>query len=581
MRSILMSLILAVTAIFFLALGLSAQTDLPDFIDPPYRPRPTQSTIPPFEPPTGAVITVTSQADDLEKNDNCSLREAIQAANTDTRVDQCPAGDGKDLIVLESGVYTMSIEGVGEDENITGDFDILSSMVVRGAGADLTLINANSIDRVLHIHEGAEVDILDVTLSNGEPTYGEPGGGLYNLGAVTLTATIISHNFAGDSISYRTTGYTNTNGGFGGGVANEGSMVLLGSTVVGNQCGRDELEPVPYGVGGAGGGIYNSGDLSVIHSDVVSNTAGTGGSVKTGTVYGSGGDGGGIFNIGHLSVVYSVISADRVGSGGWYLQEPYLDGTGGGIVNTGVATVTNSRLQANIGSGLLNLGTASLIASEIDHNRNLDNSVFQHPQHIRIGSGGGLANYGTLAMTNTTVSHNQSADGDTSYIGLIPGCDGGGIFNAGSLSLENCTISQNMAGEQSDYWGMDWYECVYADCNGGSGGGVANQGHMEVHNSIIAQNHVFDNGTSPDCLGEVDSQGHNLIGEPYGCLLYGVRDQDVYHQYAWLAPLADNGGPTPTHALFPQSPALNTGSCTTVDGTPITEDQRGEPRRAR
>ena len=38
-----------------------------------------------------------------------------------------------------------------------------------------------------------------------------------------------------------------------------------------------------------------------------------------------------------------------------------------------------------------------------------------------------------------------------------------------------------------------------------------------------------------------------------------------------LAPLADNGGPTPTHALLPGSPAINQGSSTE------SNDQRGAP----
>src|SRR6266571_5278712 len=53
-------------------------------------------------------ITVNTTADELISDGNCSLREAIQAANTDTAVDACPAGSGADTIVVPAGTYTLS-----------------------------------------------------------------------------------------------------------------------------------------------------------------------------------------------------------------------------------------------------------------------------------------------------------------------------------------------------------------------------------------------------------------------------------------------------------------------------------------
>ncbi|MEX0613470.1 MAG: choice-of-anchor Q domain-containing protein, partial [Pirellulales bacterium] len=68
-------------------------------------------------------------------------------------------------------------------------------------------------------------------------------------------------------------------------------------------------------------------------------------------------------------------------------------------------------------------------------------------------------------------------------------------------------------------------------------------------------------------VGSLDANG-NLIGGP----VQGVIDP-------MLGPLADNGGPTTTHALFPGSPAINRGDLNAVagmDGVPLY-DQRGEP----
>ena len=42
--------------------------------------------------------------------------------------------------------------------------------------------------------------------------------------------------------------------------------------------------------------------------------------------------------------------------------------------------------------------------------------------------------------------------------------------------------------------------------------------------------------------------------------------------------LADNGGPTQTHALLAGSPAIGAGTCTLIAGGALDVDQRGEAR---
>ena len=75
-------------------------------------------------------ITVTTTQDELNDDGDCSLREAIQAANTDTEVDECPAGDGADTISLPSGTYFLSLPGADEDDNATGDLDITEELII-------------------------------------------------------------------------------------------------------------------------------------------------------------------------------------------------------------------------------------------------------------------------------------------------------------------------------------------------------------------------------------------------------------------------------------------------------------------
>jgi CSLREA domain-containing protein len=143
-----------------------------------------------------ASIGVTTTDDGVAADGNCTLREAIIAANTDTAIDACVAGDGADVITLTAGAYVLTVTGAGENAALTGDLDITSTLVIVGAGPDQTIIDANGIDRVFDIRPSAgTVVISGVTLINGNVTGN--GGGIYNEdAALTLINTAVSSNTA-------------------------------------------------------------------------------------------------------------------------------------------------------------------------------------------------------------------------------------------------------------------------------------------------------------------------------------------------------------------------------------------------
>jgi len=80
-----------------------------------------------------------------------------------------------------------------------------------------------------------------------------------------------------------------------------------------------------------------------------------------------------------------------------------------------------------------------------------------------------------------------------------------------------------------------------------------------------------------DCDGlSVTSLGHNLDSD--GTCFTGAVTGDKPSTEPILGPLADNGGPTETHALLPGSPAIDMGDpagCFDTDGALLTTDQRG------
>jgi CSLREA domain-containing protein len=195
-------------------------------------------------------------------------------------------------------------------------------------------------------------------------------------------------------------------------------------------------------------------------------------------------------------------------------------------------------------------------------------------------SGGGIFNSGNLTVSGSTIAANASA------------AHGGGIETAGataSLTVVNSTVTGNRA--VGDGGGIDesrgrasllssTVTANLADSDsfqGGNGGGIGvfiTGAVFSVQSSLIAGN-TDSGGEAPDCVAQADvvlvSLGHTLIGDPTGCTFTGGPG-DITGVRPKLGPLADNGGPTPTHALRPGSPALGGGAL-----CPAT-DQRGVPR---
>jgi CSLREA domain-containing protein len=177
-------------------------------------------TLTPLAQVRETAIVVNTLEDELnDGGGDCSLREAIEAANTDSSVDGCPAGDGDDAILLPAGNYLLALVGADEDANATGDLDIVAgNLILMGTGPERTIIDGNRLDRVLHIHSESMVEIHGVQITHGKTPDGYPGG-------VHIE---------------------------GGGIRNDGTLLLSDSTVVSNNTGAG-LEA--YVDGGHGGGL--------------------------------------------------------------------------------------------------------------------------------------------------------------------------------------------------------------------------------------------------------------------------------------------------------------------------------------
>jgi len=82
-------------------------------------------------PALAATITVNTFTDELNADGDCSLREAVVAANTNAAVDSCTAGSGADTINLQTGNYALMLAG-SEDAAANGDLDLIGTVTIAG-----------------------------------------------------------------------------------------------------------------------------------------------------------------------------------------------------------------------------------------------------------------------------------------------------------------------------------------------------------------------------------------------------------------------------------------------------------------
>jgi hypothetical protein len=106
-----------------------------------------------------------------------------------------------------------------------------------------------------------------------------------------------------------------------------------------------------------------------------------------------------------------------------------------------------------------------------------------------------------------------------------------------------------------------------------------------IRNTILSGNL----GGNPECAAvlpssggviSIISQGFNIFGSTMGCTI-AAGQGDISSTDTLLGPLAENGGPTQTHALLPGSVAIDGGNpagCLGQNGGSLPEDQRGMPR---
>jgi CSLREA domain-containing protein len=421
------------------------------------------------------------------------------------------------------------------------------------SGTYVTVTDSEIFDNVATERGGGiRGGIVRVDRSTISGNTANSGGGIYGDRSVTVEGCTISNNSAIQD---------------GGGIYSSGSVTVISSTVSDNRAGR------------AGGGIVTIGGVTVTNSTISGNTAeiygggirASGNVMVTGSIFSgnSAGAGGGIN--GHSATI-SVVNSSFTGNSATY---------GGGILGENVTIVSSTisdNSAVNEGGGVLARSSVEVIGSVIS-----DNSSNQ--------DGGGIAAYGRVKVVGSTISGNTAVG------------RGGGIFTdrySDIVDVWDSTISGNSASQGGGVWAgfanfrtLSMNRSTVTGNSAEVGGGLFwTVGELNLDHAIVADNWARIGPDFTGLMGVVVDARFSLIGDnrQSGLVEAPVGSPDANGNLIGgsafatmidpkLGPLADNGGPTMTHALLAGSPAINAGdplAVAGVDGVPV-HGQRGAP----
>jgi len=346
-----------------------------------------------------------------------------------------------------------------------------------------------------------------------------PGSGLLTIDGANIDR-IFNQNGPYQLAVYGMTLQRGYSSAFGGGCIYSKGPLLLNDTVITGCKVFDFASSGAY----EGGGVLVNSSLSAIDSAIVDNE------IYSALGYAFGG---GAFVSGDALLSSSTISGNHISNASGGITQS------GGIHVVGKLFMTYSTISNNSVSGLP-ASPGGTAGAHVAGGAVISNSTISG--NTADGGGGGLSITGSAAspnmITNSTISGNTASAV-------------AGVYARGPTTIANSTIAFNT-------------ETTFAN---GAGLRLA-YSLADIESSIIANN------TSPGTTQNIGlgisggvAGANNLIGaSPSVSLPPGTIGGDPI-----LLALADNGGPTKTHALGPGSPAIDAGNNTAA----LTNDQRG------
>lgn len=399
-------------------------------------------------------------AADIVVNENCSLIDAIKAANNDSAADGCPAGEDADIISLSADIALDA-----ELPPITSD------IIIEGNGYAISGGNRYRI----FVIDGGDLSINDLTLTAGKArNKGNPvvdhdrnliasadnalGGAILNDGALTVS----NSDFRNNSADY-----------MGGAILNNGALTIIDSSFSDNSAGE------------FGGAVHNwSGQANISGSSFSDNSAV---------------DGGAVYNKGTLTIINSDFSDNSGKNGGAVYSE------------RGTLTVNDSRFSDNsadyMGGAMLNWGGEMTISGSsfsgnsargndagggaVYNERTLTISGSSFSSNSARAIGGAIHNEDSLTISNSSFIGNSARYGD-------------GLFVSDNANFQISTSRSTLA------------QVTLADNSASSGGGIYAAertigAFSYVESTVIMRNSIIARSGGGDCVGELIVNINNFI----------------------------------------------------------------------
>lgn len=278
-------------------------------------------------------------------NGNCTLREAIWSAITNSSNDGCLAGSGADTVFIPAGIYLLT----------EGEITLSSELIVDGEPG--TIIDGGGTSNIFR-RNGAlsTVTIQDLTLRNGASASGScfSQGNLYTTTLSNVTMSNCHATGRGGAIYSGSSGSlliidslleNNSATGNPSGNNSGGAIYITGNLTITRTVFRNnsvDLSASP----GQGGAIHFLGSTLVIEDSTFENNQ----AVVGGAVFGS-----------NVSISGSTFSGNSASSNGGAVQGSSLTVTNstfsgnskGAIRSSGTTTITNSTFYNNTGAASL------------------------------------------------------------------------------------------------------------------------------------------------------------------------------------------------------------------------------------
>ncbi len=296
----------------------------------------------------------------------------------------------------------------------------------------------------------------------------------------------------------------------------------------------------------SGGCVYTRYDTT-LNDSTVTNCSATGARATGGAIYSY---------YGAVTVTNSTISGNTVTASTTSASTAKsAQAAAGGVYSYAALTVTGSTISDN-----------SAVVGTIA-NPAVTTSAHSFGGGISISRGQYFYSPANDDISNSTISGNSAEFA-------------GGVYAAGEFTLTNTTVSGNTAsinggGLRALYTGTLYLQnSTIAFNTGGSGGGVVLPLYgTATFNSLIVSNNV---STYAGYSGDVDAFNTITVAGANNLVMDSDATTVTFASAPitsdpLLAPLANNGGPTQTHALKKGSPAIDTGNNVAA----LATDQRG------